>query len=150
MSPNRICLRFVTERCDGFVYWDTNHLDADTKSGLDELLRATAQSVRQASALAALIQDLRDQQLAVLRGTYPAWDIALERDSVERLWWIAVPRRPLTVELVAEGVAPIVRGEDAIALATALAWQATLINNVENRAGSPDVCAARQLQGRLA
>ncbi|MEV1170736.1 hypothetical protein [Nonomuraea sp. NPDC049784] len=132
------------------MYWDTNHLDADTRSGLDELLRATAQSVRQASTLAALIQDLRDRQLAVLRDTYPAWGIVLERDSAERLWWIAVPRRSLTVELVAEGVTRIVRGEDAIDLATALAWQATLINNVENRAGSPHTCPARQLQGRPA
>ncbi|MFI7452397.1 hypothetical protein ACIBQX_33225 [Nonomuraea sp. NPDC049714] len=132
------------------MYWDTNHLDADTKSGLDELLRATAQSVRQASALAALIQDLRDRQLAVLRGTYPAWDIALERDSTERLWWTAVSRRPLTVELMAEGVMRIVRCEDAIALATALAWQSALINNVENRAGSPHVRPAHRLQGRPA
>lgn len=132
------------------MYWDTNHLDADTKSGLDELLRATAQSVRQASALAALTQDLRDRQLAVLRGTYPAWDIALDRDFRERLRWTAVPRRPLTVEFVAEGVMRIVHCEDAIALATALAWQSTLISNVENRAGSPHVRPARRLQRRPA
>ncbi|GAA1610631.1 hypothetical protein GCM10009733_003520 [Nonomuraea maheshkhaliensis] len=132
------------------MYWDTNHLDADTRFGLDELLRATAQSVRQASALAALIQELRDRQLAVLHGTYPAWDITLERDSTERLWWTAVPRRSLTVELVTEGVMRIVLCEDAIALATALAWQSTLINNVENRAGYPHVHAACRLQGRLA
>ncbi|MFI7419427.1 hypothetical protein [Nonomuraea sp. NPDC049684] len=132
------------------MYWDTNHLDVDTKAGLDELLRATAQSVRQASALAALIQDLRDRQLSVLRGTYPAWDIALELGSTEKLWWTAVPNRSLTVELVAEGVMRIVRCEDAIALAAALAWQSTLIGNVENAAGPPHIHPARQLQGRPA
>jgi hypothetical protein len=127
------------------VYWDPNHLDADPEAGLDEL--AKAQSVRQASALAALAQELRDRQITVLRGIYPAWDIALELDSTGRLWWTAVPNRPLTGELSTERVVRFVRYENAIALAAALAWQSALISSVENPARFPHVRSTRKLKG---
>lgn len=147
MSPNRIWLRFVTQRCDWFVYWNTNHLDADTETGLDGLLAAMARSGGQASVAADLVQDLREQQLAVLRGTYPAWDIALAHDRTGKLWWTAVPSRSLTIELMAEGAARMVRREDAIALAAALAWQSTLMGNVEHAVRTLRIRPASSFQG---
>ena len=94
-------------------------------------------SVQRAMAQAALLRDLRARQLAVLCTTYPAWDVDCERDPSGHLWWTAELRRPITLELVTAGVMRTVQREDAIALASALAWQSALVHSVRDRTGSP-------------
>ncbi|MFI7125174.1 hypothetical protein ACIBQ1_05730 [Nonomuraea sp. NPDC050153] len=75
------------------------------------------------------MQDWTTRQLSVLRNTYPAWDIDRERDLSGQLWWTARLPRKLTVEMVTAGAMQTVRRPDAIALASALAWQSYLIHN---------------------
>lgn len=128
------------------MHWDTNHLDAIADARLHVLVRATDQNVRQAIAQAAIRQDLRARQLSVLSTTYSAWDISYERDASGGHWWTAVPRRPLTLELVSAGVMSRVRREDAIALASALAWQSALLQWVLESPRSPWTPPAGRLQ----
>lgn len=134
MSLNRTCPRVVTQRCDRSVHWDTNHRDAITDTELRELVSVTDRGVHEVVAQAALKQDLRGRQLSVLRNTYPAWDISYARDASGCRWWTAALRQPLTVELVAAGVMSPVRREDAIALASTLAWQSALLHSVRGSA----------------
>lgn len=80
------------------------------------------------------MQDVRGRQISVLRTTYPAWNISYEHDASGYLWWTAELLRPLTAELVAAGVMSPVRREDAIALASTLAWQSALLHSVRDSA----------------
>jgi hypothetical protein len=105
--------------------------------GLNALLRATDQNLRHVVAQAAALQDWTARQLSVLRNTYPAWDIDRERDPSGQVWWTACPRRRLTVEMVTAGVVRTVRQPDAIALASALAWQSHLIHSGERPCTGP-------------
>ncbi|SDL72556.1 hypothetical protein SAMN05421874_1284 [Nonomuraea maritima] len=89
----------------------------------------TGYRVREAMAQAALVQDLRGRQLSVLRNTYPGWDIDAPNDSSGAQSWTARLRIPLTFELMTAGAQQSVAQVDAIALASALAWQTALINN---------------------
>jgi hypothetical protein len=86
-------------------------------------------------AYAVIPQDWAAQQLSTPRNTYPAWDIDREQDASGQVWWTAVLRRALTVELTAAGVLPTVRQPDAIALASTLAWQSALLHNARSRTG---------------
>lgn len=97
---------------------------------LHALVRIADPNARQIVARAALAQDLSARQLSVLRHTYPAWDITYERDASGHMWWIAKLRRPFTLELATAGVMSPVRREDAIALASTLAWQSALVHSV--------------------
>ncbi|MFG1696897.1 hypothetical protein [Nonomuraea sp. NPDC049309] len=127
------------------MYWDANDLNSSAEPGLERFLAVMARSTGRNTPV-ALAENLRERQLAVLRGTYPAWDIAQEHDWTGKLWWTAVPKQSLTVELVAAGVVRKVRCEDPIALATALAWRSALICDVENSDLARRACLAQPTQ----
>ncbi|MEW9546898.1 hypothetical protein [Nonomuraea sp. NPDC050783] len=67
------------------------------------------------------------RQLAVLRTTYPGWEIDHLADRPAP--WTAVLRRPVTAGLLAAGVRRRLDGPDAVTLASALAHQASLLHN---------------------
>ncbi|MFC4006855.1 hypothetical protein ACFOY2_06465 [Nonomuraea purpurea] len=71
--------------------------------------------------------DIRDRQLAVLRNTYPAWNIDLVQDVAGAACWVATLCCELTPALVRAGVFKTIRQSDAIALAATLAWQSSLL-----------------------
>ncbi|MEU7838173.1 MULTISPECIES: hypothetical protein [unclassified Nonomuraea] len=119
------------------MHWDTNNRDAMTDTGAHALM-ATDPNVREVVADAALLLDLRGRQLSVLRNTYPGWDIDYESDASGRMWWTAELRRTLTLEMATEGVMRIVRQEDAIALASTLAWQSALLHNTRSGISPPN------------
>lgn len=82
---------------------------------------------RGAAIRAWLRLDMRERQLSVLRNTYPGWDIRLEQDGFGHPWWTALLRQRVTVHMVTGGVMQGLRRRDAIALASALAWQTALL-----------------------
>jgi hypothetical protein len=94
------------------------------------IVQAAERNMRPIRALAVVQQDLAGRQLSTLRNTYPAWDIHCEWDAVGQVWWrTAKLRRPVTPDKAEAGVRPTVRQPDAIALASALAWQSHLIHS---------------------
>lgn len=95
--------------------------------GLQLLVRTACENARRIVTEAALLQDLRERQLSVLRNTYPAWEIDVTPDRSGRAWWTAVLRRAFTLDLATAGVVQTVRQDDAIALAATLAWQSSLL-----------------------
>ncbi|MGW0807638.1 hypothetical protein [Nonomuraea sp. NPDC002799] len=102
---------------------------------LNALVRAADQHARHLLAQAELQLDMRARQLSVLRNTYPGWSIAYEPDSTGRMWWTARLSHQITLEEATAGVLPFIQCQDAIALATTLAWQAALIHNAQSRQG---------------
>ncbi|MGI5283555.1 hypothetical protein ACQEVF_09510 [Nonomuraea polychroma] len=100
---------------------------------LHVLLCAADLNLRQVVAQAAILQDWTARQLSVLRNTFPGWDIDRERGLSGQEWWTAQRRQKLTVELVTAGAMQTVRRSDAIALASALAWQSHLIHGGRTR-----------------
>lgn len=101
-----------------------------TDPELHTLVHAADQQARDVLARAAIHQDVRTRQLNVLRNTYPAWDIDLERDGFGQLRWIARLRWRVTVRMVTAGIMQSLRRDDAIALASTLAWQTSLLHSV--------------------
>ncbi|MFI7643382.1 hypothetical protein [Nonomuraea sp. NPDC049400] len=73
------------------------------------------------------IAHLRLQQLHGLCTTYPTYRIHFGYDEHERLKWTARLRTPVRKGIQRAGV-PVITRPDAIALATALAWQAPPIH----------------------
>ncbi|TDE38813.1 hypothetical protein E1295_33195 [Nonomuraea mesophila] len=112
------------------MHWDTNNHPAMTDAELHALIQSADPNVHQVIADAALVLDLRGRQLSVLRNTYPGWDIDYQSDAFGRVWWTAELRRTLTLEMATAGVMRSVRQEDAIALASTLAWQSALLHNI--------------------
>lgn len=110
------------------MHRDTNNRHAITDAELHALTRIADQKVRQAVA-EALALDLRGRQLSVLRNTYPGWDIDHESDASGRVSWTAELSRTLTLEMATAGVMRTIRQENAIALASTLAWQSALLHN---------------------
>ncbi|MEV4352958.1 hypothetical protein [Nonomuraea sp. NPDC049625] len=99
-----------------------------TDAELRAITQAAGPNVRQVISDAALVLDLRGRQLSVLRNTYPGWDIDYESDGSGRMWWTAELRRMPTLDMATAGVMRSVRQEDAIALASTLAWQSALLH----------------------
>ncbi|MCK2221384.1 hypothetical protein MF672_047415 [Actinomadura sp. ATCC 31491] len=69
------------------------------------------------------------RQLAVLRSTYPAWEIDYLADPPVPDPWTATLRRPVAERSSARGVRRRLDAPDAVTLASALAHQATLLHN---------------------
>ncbi|MFG3437879.1 hypothetical protein ACGF0J_11630 [Nonomuraea sp. NPDC047897] len=69
------------------------------------------------------------QQLAVLRTTYPGWEIHRILDSPERATWTATLRREVTPIMRSDGVEQHVERPDVPSLASALAHQVALLHN---------------------
>lgn len=101
-----------------------------TDPDLRTLIQAADQNARNVLVEAALQQDVRGRQLSVLRNTYPAWDIDIEPDAFGQPRWVARLRRRVSVQMTVAGVVQGFWREDAIALASTLAWQAALLHSV--------------------
>ncbi|MGW0807424.1 hypothetical protein [Nonomuraea sp. NPDC002799] len=99
------------------------------------LVQTADQHARALSAQAELQLDMRSRQLSVLRNTYLGWSVAYEPDSAGRMWWTARLGHQITLEEATAGVLPFLQCEDAIALATTLAWQTALVHNAQSRRG---------------
>lgn len=127
----------TTGDCDGSVHRNTNNHHAMTDAELHALIQATDPNVRQVIDEAALILDLRGRQLSVLRNTYPGWDIRYESNASGQMWWTAELRRTLTLEMATAGIMRTVRQENAIALASTLAWQSALLHNTRSSMRPP-------------
>ncbi|MEV4553914.1 hypothetical protein [Nonomuraea wenchangensis] len=80
-----------------------------------------------------LLRDWADRQLAMLRHTYPAWEIEREQDELGQVWWTARLVPVFTAASAKAGVRPVVQEPDAIALAGTLAWQTALLRNARSR-----------------
>ncbi|MGW0810702.1 hypothetical protein [Nonomuraea sp. NPDC002799] len=100
------------------------------------LAAAADQHARHLLTQAELQLEVRARQLSVLRNTYPGWGIAYEPDSTGRMWWTARLGHQITLEEATAGVLPFIQCQDAIAIATTLAWQAALIHNARSRKAS--------------
>ncbi|MEU4228652.1 hypothetical protein AB0F17_30535 [Nonomuraea sp. NPDC026600] len=111
------------------MHRDTNNHRAMTDVELHALIQTSEPNVRQVIAEAALVLDLRGRQLSVLRNTYPGWDIHYESNASGQMWWTAELRRTLTLEMATAGIMRTVRQENAIALASTLAWQSALLHS---------------------
>lgn len=103
-----------------------------TDPDLRALVQAADQNARNVVVEAALHQDVQARQLSVLRNTYPAWDIDIEPDAFGCPRWVALLRRRVSVRLTTAGVVQSLWREDAIALASTLAWQAALLHSVRD------------------
>jgi hypothetical protein len=110
------------------VHWNTENREPRTDAELHALLRVADDNARQVMPQAAVLQDLTARQLLVLRNTYPLWDVDLDRDLSDQLWWTAVLRRTVTLDMARAGILHTVRTRDAIALAATLAWQSSLVS----------------------
>ncbi|MFG3439516.1 hypothetical protein ACGF0J_19930 [Nonomuraea sp. NPDC047897] len=69
------------------------------------------------------------RQLAILRTTYPGWEIQRVYLGPGEVTWTATLRRDTTASMRAAGVAPHIERTDAPSLASVLALQAALIHN---------------------
>lgn len=69
------------------------------------------------------------RQLAVLRATYPGWNIDFKWEPNGGPCWRAELIRLFTIELKLAGVMPIIECLDPYSLSSALAHQVALIHN---------------------
>ncbi|NUW35048.1 hypothetical protein HTZ77_26990 [Nonomuraea sp. SMC257] len=89
-------------------------------------------------AQVALTGSYAGRQLAVLRSTYPGWEIQRVIITANEAEFTAKLRRPITAAMAAAGVEAQITEPDAASLASALSQQAALIHNCRAFYTRPD------------